>query len=41
MLGLPVPQKMQIVRRVIEGGYDVTEADGLRERFRKEVIALL
>ena len=26
MLGLPVPQKIQIVRRVIDDGYDVTEA---------------
>ena len=36
MLALPVPQKLQIVRRVIEDSYDVTEADVLRERFRKE-----
>ena len=36
MLGLPVPQKIQIVRIVIEDGCDVTEADVLRERFRKE-----
>ena len=36
MLGLPVLQKIQIVRRVIDDGYDVTEADVLRERFRKE-----
>ena len=30
-----MPQKIQIVRRVIEDSYDVTEADVLRERFRK------
>ena len=36
MLGLLVPQKLQIVRRVVEDSYDVTEADVLRERFRKE-----
>ena len=36
MLVLRPEQKLQVVQRVIDNDYDITEANELRERFRKE-----
>ena len=36
MLGLRPEQKLEICRRVISDNFDITEADLLRERYRRE-----